>query len=82
MIFNSIFGDVEDYIVEIYEGNALINRQKMTVPPFVAEQQFKQLCIQCKQSGRPMKVKISKYEWIEGRETPLETYIELQTWED
>lgn len=78
MFFN--FGDSQDYIIEIYEGNMLINRQKLSVPSFIAQQQFTQLCLQCKQSGRPMKCKIIKYEWVEKRPTPLELSIEMQTW--
>lgn len=75
------FGDMQDYIIEVYEGNALVNRQKITVPPFMAQQKFAQLCLQCKQFGRPIKCKIIKYEWVEKRPTPLELFIEMQTWE-
>lgn len=80
MFFN--FGDMQDYIIEVYEGNALINQQKLTMPSFMAKQQFAQLCLQCKQSGRPMKCKIIKYEWVDGRDAPLELSIEMKTWED
>lgn len=68
MFFN--FGDMQDYIIEVYEGNALVNRQKITVPPFIAQQ-----------PGHPMKCKIIKYERVEKRPTPLELSIEMQTWE-
>lgn len=80
MFFN--FGDMQDYIIEVYEGNALVNRQKITAPPFMAKQQFTQLCLQCKQSGRLMKCKIIKYEWVKDRDAPLEIFIEMRTWED
>lgn len=78
----NLFGDTIEYIVEIYEGNQCTQRNKMAMPEQMAQGQFMSLCQQAKQSGRPMKVKISKYEWIEGRETPLETSIEYQTWSD
>lgn len=78
---NSLFG-VIDYLVEIYEGNALIQRQRMSVPEQMALGQFTQLCQQLKATGRPMRVKIIKYQEIEGRDTPLECSIEYQTWRD
>lgn len=83
MIFNinSLF-DATDYLVEIYEGNALIQRQRMSVPEQMAQGQFMQLCQQLKETGRPMRVKMIKYQEIEGRATPLECSIEYQTWGD
>lgn len=78
---NSLFG-VIDYLVEIYEGNALIQRQQMSVPEQMALGQFTQLCQQLKATGRPMRVKMIKYQEIEGRDTPLECSIEYQTWRD
>jgi hypothetical protein len=78
---NSLFG-VIDYLVEIYEGNALIQRQRMSVPEQMALGQFTQLCQQLKATGRPMRVKMIKYQEIEGRDTPLECSIEYQTWRD
>mgnify|MGYP007092309033 FL=1 len=83
MIFNinSLF-DATDYLVEIYEGNALIQRQRMSVPEQMAQGQFMQLCQQLKETGRPMRVKMIKYQEIEGRATPLECSIEYQTWRD
>lgn len=83
MIFNinSLF-DATDYLVEIYEGNALIQRQRMSVPEQMAQGQFMQLRQQLKETGRPMRVKMIKYQEIEGRATPLECSIEYQTWRD
>lgn len=78
---NSLF-DATDYLVEIYEGNALIQRQRMSVPEQMAQGQFMQLCQQLKETGRPMRVKMIKYQEIEGRATPLECSIEYQTWRD
>lgn len=78
---NSLFG-VIDYLVEIYEGNALIQRQRMSVPEQMALGQFTQLCQQLKATGRPMRVEMIKYQEIEGRDTPLECSIEYQTWRD
>lgn len=78
---NSLFG-VIDYLEEIYEGNALIQRQRMSVPEQMALGQFTQLCQQLKATGRPMRVKMIKYQEIEGRDTPLECSIEYQTWRD
>lgn len=83
MIFNinSLF-DTTDYLVEIYEGNALIQRQRMSMPEQMAQVQFMQLCQQLKETGRPMRVKMIRYQEIEGRDTPLECSIEYQTWRD
>lgn len=83
MIFNinSLF-DTTDYLVEIYEGNALVQRQRMPMPEQVAQGQFMQLCQQLKETGRPMKVKMIRYQEIEGRNTPIECSIEYQTWRD
>ncbi len=83
MIFNinSLF-DTTDYLVEIYEGNALVQRQRMSMPEQMAQGQFIQLCQQLKETGRPMRVKMIKYQEIEGRDMPLECSIEYQTWRD
>lgn len=78
---NSLF-DTTDYLVEIYEGNALVQRQRMSMPEQMAIGQFMQLCQQLKKTGRPMRVKMIKYQEIEGRDTPLECSIEYQTWRD
>lgn len=78
---NSLF-DTTDYLVEIYEGNALVQRQRISMPEQMAQGQFMQLCQQLKETGRPMRVKMIKYQEIEGRATPLECSIEYQTWRD
>lgn len=78
---NSLF-DTTDYIVEIYEGNALVQRERMSMPEQMAQGQFMQLCQQLKETGRPMRIKMIKYQEIEGRDTPLECSIEYQTWRD
>lgn len=78
---NGLFGTI-DYLVEIYEGNALVQRQRMSMPEQMAQDQFMQLCQQLKETGRPMRVKMIKYQEIEGRDTPLECSIEYQTWRD
>lgn len=78
---NSLF-DTTDYLVEIYEGNALVQRQRMSMPEQMAQGQFMQLCQQLKETGRPMRVKMIRYQEIEGRATPLECSIEYQTWRD
>lgn len=78
---NSLF-DTTDYLVEIYEGNALVRRQQMSMPEQMAQGQFMQLCQQLKETGRPMRVKMIRYQEIEGRDTPLECSIEYQTWRD
>ena len=78
---NSLF-DTTDYLVEIYEGNALVQRQRMSMPEQMAQGQFMQLCQQLKETGRPMRVKMIRYQEIEGRDTPLEWSIEYQTWRD
>lgn len=78
---NSLF-DTTDYLVEIYEGNALVQRQQMSMPEQMAQGQFMRLCQQLKETGRPMRVKMIRYQEIEGRDTPLECSIEYQTWRD
>lgn len=78
---NSLF-DTTDYLVEIYEGNALVQRQRMSMPEQMAQGQFMQLCQQLKETSRPMRVRMIKYQEIEGRDTPLECSIEYQTWRD
>lgn len=78
---NSLF-DTTDYLVEIYEGNALVQRQRMSMPEQMAQGQFMQMCQQLKETGRPMRVKMIGYQEIEGRDTPLECSIEYQTWGD
>lgn len=60
---NSLF-DTTDYLVEIYEGNALVQRQRMSMPEQMAQGQFMQLCQQLKETGRPMRVKMIKYQEI------------------
>ena len=78
---NGLFGTI-DYLVEIYEGNALVQRQRMSMPEQMAQGQFMQLCQQLKETGRAMRVKMIRYQEIEGRDTPLECSIEYQTWRD
>lgn len=78
---NGLFGAI-DYLVEIYEGNALVQRQRMSMPAQMAQGQFMCLCQQLKEMGRPMRVKMIRYQEIEGRDTPLECSIEYQTWRD
>ena len=78
---NGLFGAI-DYLVEIYEGNALVQRQRMSMPEQMAQGQFMQLCQQLKETGRPMRVKMIRYQEIESRDTPLECSIEYQTWSD
>ena len=78
---NSLFGAI-DYLVEIYEGNALFQRQRMSMPAQMAQGQFIRLCQQLKETGRPMRIKMIRYQEIEGRDTPLECSIEYQTWRD
>lgn len=81
--FNIIFGEeLEPVTISIYQGNQLIQQQQMSAPDPILEQQFKQLCIQLKQSGQPMKIRMSRIQWIEGRVDPIETWIEYQTWKD
>ena len=78
---NGLFGAI-DYLVEIYDGNALAQRQRMSMPAQMAQGQFMRLCQQLKETGRPMRAKMIRYQEIEGRDTPLECSIEYQTWRD
>lgn len=79
MIFNF---NLQDYVIEIYEGNQCIQQQRVSLPPPMAQAQFLNLCREIKSTGHPMKCKIIKYEWVDGRDAPIELYIEFQTWED
>lgn len=78
----NMFGDATEYLIEIYEGNQCVQRQKMALPATMMQGQFMSLCQQAKQSGRPMKVKISKYEYVDKRDTPIGLSIEYKTWGD
>ena len=78
---NGLFSAI-DYLVEIYEGNALVQRQRISMPAQMAQGQFMRLCQQLKETGRPMRAKMIRYQEIEGRDTPLECSIEYQTWRD
>lgn len=78
---NDLF-NAQDYLVEIYEGNQCVQREQVSMPVQMAQSQFMQLCQQIKSTGRPMKVKMSNYQEIEGRDTPIEYSIEYQTWSD
>ena len=51
-------------------------------PPEIMQAQFMQMCVQLKQSGQPMKIRLTRFEWVEGRTEPLELYLEYQTWKD
>lgn len=74
--------NTQDYFIEIYEGNQCIHREQVSMPKQMAQTQFAQLCQQLKNVGRPMKVKMIRYQKIEGRDTPIECSIEYQTWSD
>lgn len=74
--------NTQDYFIEIYEGNQCIQREQVSMPKQMAQTQFAQLCQQLKNVGRPMKVKMIRYQKIEGRDTPIECSIEYQTWSD
>ena len=83
-ISDLFFGEqnIEPTTITIYQGNTPVQQQQNIMPDELLEAQFKQLCIQIKQSGQPMKVRMSRMQWVEGRSTPLENYIEYQTWKD
>ena len=51
-------------------------------PPEIMQAQFMQMCVQLKQSGQPMKIRLTRFEWVKGRTEPLELYLEYQTWKD
>ena len=72
----------EEYIVEIFQGNQCVTKEKTVAPPEIMKAQFMQLCVQIKQSGQPMKIQLTRFEWVEGRTEPLELYLEYQTWKD
>ena len=75
-------GFSEEYLVEIFQGNQLVSRKKVIMPPEIMKVQFMQMCVQLKQTGQPMKIRLTRFEYIEGRTEPLELYLEYQTWKD
>ena len=78
---NDLF-NTQDYLVEIFQGNQCVTKEKTIAPPEIMQAQFMQMCVQLKQSGQPMKIRLTRFEWVEGRTEPLELYLEYQTWED
>ena len=72
----------DEYIVEIFLGALGVAREKTIVLPEIMQAQFMQMCVQLKQSGQPMKIRLARFEWVEGRTEPLEIYLEYQTWKD
>ena len=72
----------EEYLVEIFQGNQCVTREKTIAPPEIMKTQFMQLCVQLKQSGQPMKIRLTRFKWVKGRTEPLELYLEYQTWSD
>lgn len=78
----NIFQSAESYVVKVYEGNVCVERQQISALPIMAQQQFMSLCEQVKSMGRPMKVRMVKYSYVQGRPDPIEEYIEYKTWED
>ena len=82
MIFHINSGFSEEYIVEIFQGNQVISREKIIMPPEIMKAQFMQLCIQLKQSGMLSKIRLTRFEYVEGRKEPLELFLEYQTWSD
>ena len=75
-------GFSEEYLVEIFQGNQLVSREKVIMPPEIMKAQFMQMCMQLKQTGHPMKIRLTRLEYVEGRTEPLELYLEYQTWSD
>lgn len=82
MFLHINFGFSEEYLVEIFQGNQLVSREKVIMPPEIMKAQFMQMCVQLKQTGHPMKIRLTRHEYIEGRKEPLELYLEYQTWSD
>lgn len=74
--------NTQDYLIEIYESNQCVQREQVSMPKQMAQTQFTQLCQQLKKVGRPMNVKMIRYQKIEGRDTPIECSIKYQTWSD
>ena len=72
----------EEYIVEIFQGNQSITKERTITPPEIMKAQFMQMCMQLKQTGQPMKIRLTRFEWVEGRTESLELYLEYQTWSD
>ena len=73
---------IQPTIISIFQGNELVQQNQVIAPLPFLEQRFKQLCVQLKRTGQPMKVRMSQQRWVEGRDTPIEVWIEYQTWKD
>lgn len=72
----------EEYIVEIFQGYQCVTKEKTVTPPEIMQAQFMQMCVQLKQSGQPMKIRLTRFEWVKDRAEPLELYLEYQSWSD
>lgn len=86
MYINSLFEDPMTVVLEQYVGNACVQRQKLTMPPYFLEAQFKQMMNQIARQSQPMKVKMIRFEEIwdefEKRRKTIENFIEFQNWRD
>lgn len=81
MFFN-VFEDSYDVLLEIYLGNAAVQRQKMSMPSAILQAQFLQICQQLAQDNRPMGCKMERYEEVwdnfEGKTKPVAYAIEFK----
>lgn len=86
MFVNSIFEEPMDVVFEQYIGNACIQRQKLTMPPYFLEAKFKSMMNQIARQKQPMKIKMIQFEEIwdefEKKRKVIENFIEFQNWRD
>ena len=57
--FEEIFGTTENYKLDIYIGDAIVQSQEMQMNQMQLQQQFTQLAMQIAQEPRPMKFRFS-----------------------
>lgn len=64
------------------QNNYVTLKETVVAPRFVHEQYFKQLVMQFAQLKQHYIVKISRYQYVEGRDDPLNLYIEFRNWQE
>ena len=86
MFFNFGLGETYDVILELFVGNQVVERQKLTGPSFFLQQQFFALMQEVMKYTSPRKIRMSRFEqvWsqIDKEMKILELYIEFQNWRE
>lgn len=70
------------YTVTDVQDNYVILRETVSVPRIVHEQYFIKLILEYAQLNRRLIVRISRYQYVEGRTDPLLLDIEFRNWQE